>query len=275
MNRHVCLRVGAVLAALLMPTVARAQAPSILENPLQAIANKVASTLGGQCWAVASIQVQVFGLPMCLNTTNAQPYFEEGRHLRVDMVKALGLTFAMFTGRSTRQDMLTAHETRLERMEKVFNVALGNSVVVPSAAIRTYVQPLPQPSTAYQLSTVALLDLTAPPASPQGPTFQMDPVGAALAARSMAVANALDHTAASTMNAVAAREQGIQSGTATAAEATRLDVEANAIQTYLSGATAQTQAQQQQMEAYQTLRTELQHQVHVAALMPAIHRIVW
>jgi len=220
--------------------------------------NKLAEMAGAQCWAVLSLAVQIKGKPFCQATTGSSEFYSQGRDQRIAAVKALGLTLGLSIARSERQRLYDVHRVRLQTLEKALAAGIDSALQVPSEKLRQLHRVATTARVQYRLSTATVLAFSGDIGltSANAPAVP-DPMGSALAARVLAVGNALDQNAAEVVPQTKARAQALrEGGDVRGAESGRSAAEAQAMLNYLISTQGISRSQQAQLGTYRLLKVE-------------------
>ena len=273
MRRRLAVAAAGATFALCATTPRDAGAQSAGASVGSAVAGfvtQIAAALGGRCWPVASVEVQLLRRPMCLRNSGASDAIEQGRQQRVAALKAMGLTLTMLTRRTSAQRVHVAQRQSLEGLVTSINAGIGVPVLNPARDLTAVTTVAPTASrTSYRLTSDAVALYTALHA-PVGMTTVgvYDPFATALAARSSVLANTLARTASTVGTQAQARAGVVASGRAVGAEAARLDAEGQAMQSYLDAVGGLARAQHLQLRSYQALRRELTEQLDQLRVTP-------
>lgn len=243
----------ALVVAFLVALPGRATAQTELINVL-------AQSLDAPCYALWSFAVQVKGATMCLHDNAGTRVLEGGRRYHLDRLKAMGLTLAFFTKRTQQERENRTYWMRAEQLAQALNRDVGTVVRTPPLPLRQRLRTATAARTQFRLSTATIAAITLA-LNPDSATIRAgistDPILAALALRTITYANALEQQSLGTLNAaLTPRLLVMAQGDAFAAEAGRLEAEANAMRTYLAGANAQVQGAALQLLAYEAMRGE-------------------
>lgn len=232
-------------------------------QPIDAIASKVASALGGKCWSVASWAVQVRGKPMCL-AGSGDPDFDAGRGARAAAVKALGMTFAAFSVRQSYETTTANAEQHIQSLASLIHAALDRRVqlVLPSSIGKRLITPSDADRAHYVINGAALDMLASVRGRTQGGDLTLtDPYEAALVTRTLTASSSLEQAASDVAAALDPRAQAVMTNAAGETETARLGTDATAARTYLDGARTATRGGALELDAHLTLKRELRAQV--------------
>ncbi|MGI8548358.1 MAG: hypothetical protein ACR2M1_13685 [Gemmatimonadaceae bacterium] len=248
----------------------------LVSSPIDAVAARVASSLGGRCWSVASFSVQILGKPMCL-AGSGDPAFDAGRGARVAAVKALGMTFAAFSARNGYEASAADGENHIQTFATLIHALLGQAIRldIPSV-LRAQLGSQSNDNRSRYVINDASLDLLASVQGGRngGGMTLTDPYEAALVARSLSASASLEQATTDVANSLDPRAQSIMANTAGETEGARIQAEAAAARSYLDGARTATRGGAVELESHLTLKRELRAQVEKTVentILPGVH----
>jgi hypothetical protein len=244
---------GVLTVSIASPAVAQDDASS---GWWTSVVNQLSGLSGASCSAIASLEVQVLGKPFCQETVGSTATYGQGRLMRIEEVKALGLTLSMFTSRAGREQLFAEHRARLQALAKTLDDRNHEVVQVPSEVLRQYYAPPTAGQRSYQLSTATVLAFSGDLGLANQHTVAPDPAESALAARSLAIANALDQSGTDVVQQTAPRASALASGGAFGAESGRHLVEGQAMLAYVLQTSGIARSQHVELPAYRALKTE-------------------
>ncbi len=234
----------------------------LVSSPVDALAGKVASALGGKCWSMASLSVQVLGRPMCL-AGSGDPAFDAGRGARAAAVKALGMTFAAFSARNGYESATADADIRIQTFATLIHAALDQAVRLdmPSSIQKSLVTPSDADRSRYVIGDASLDVLASVRGDRSGGMTLTDPYEAALVSRTLSSSASLEQASNDVAQSLDPRAQSIMSNTAGETEASRIQAEAAAARTYLDGARTATRGSALELDAHLVLKRELRQQI--------------
>ena len=240
---------------------------AVLSTPLRAqddggsswwnsVVNQLMGASGASCHALLSLAVQVRGKPFCQETVGSTAAYGQGRLMRIQEATALGLTLSLFTSRAAREQLFAQHRIRLQSLARTLDDRVQENVQVPSEVLRQF-HALPSAAQRnYKLSTATVQAFSGDLGLANQHLIAPDPAEAALAARSLALANALDQNGKDVVQQTASRAGALSSGGVSGAESGRHVVEGEAMLAYVLQTSVIARSQHLELPAYRALKVE-------------------
>lgn len=220
------------------------------------IVNSLGGMAGAGCSDVLSFDVQLLGHTFCQRTVGSTDTYGQSRLMRIEEATALGLTFSMFTSKQVREQLFAQHQKRITALAKTLDDRVHEVVRVPSEVLRQfYVRPADAQRT-YKLSIATVVAFSGDLGLANQRSIAPDPAESALAARSLALANALDQNGNDVIQQSAPRATALASGSANGAESGRQLVEGQAMLSYVLQTQGVARSQHVELPAYRALKAE-------------------